>query len=259
MRSRAGRDADAGRPHAAAARPHHPRAGRTAARGSRRLCGRARRPGARALQHQCADRISARDAELVSRRPSACQRRSGGAAVRRDRRADRRGRRRYRDRGRHRRCRAAGDLSVSQRPLRAGGGARPSARRAAPRSTSPRCWITISSGSIARARCSAFSPTRRPHRPAAQAARAAALIRRGVPAGRAQCRRRHRAGDDRALGRADDGDQGGAISPIRGRCATSRSACATTRRCRPTRGSWWSICGRRGGRLRDLFFLRLGP
>ena len=29
----------------------------------------------------------------------------------------------------------------------------------------------------------------------------------GVPAGRAQCRRRHRAGDDRALGRQDDGDQ----------------------------------------------------
>ena len=33
--------------------------------------------------------------------------------------------------------------------------------RAAPRSASPRCWITISSGSTARARCSASSPTRR--------------------------------------------------------------------------------------------------
>ena len=107
----AGRDADAGRAHAAAARPHHAGAGRAAARGSRRLCGRARRPGARAVEHQCADRIPARDPERVPRRASERQRRSGGAAVRRDRRADRRRRRRHRHRGRHGRCRRARDVS----------------------------------------------------------------------------------------------------------------------------------------------------
>ena len=41
------------------------------------------------------------------------------------------------------------------------------------------------------------------------AARAAAQLRRGLPAGRMQCRRRHRAGDDRAADRAQHGDQGG--------------------------------------------------
>ena len=56
-------------------------------------------------------------------RPSQCQRRSRGAAHRRDRRPDRRRRRRYRHRRRHRRCRRLDDLSVPQRPLRAGGGA----------------------------------------------------------------------------------------------------------------------------------------
>ena len=52
-------------------------------------------------------------------------------------------------------------LSVPQRPLRAGGRARSSARARAPRSALPKCWITISSGSTARARCSASLPTRR--------------------------------------------------------------------------------------------------
>ena len=127
----AGRHADPGRPHAAAARPHHAGAGRAAARGPRRLCGRARRPGPGAVQHQCAHRVPARGAELVPRRPSECQRRPRGAAERRDRRADRRRRRRHRHRGRHGRCRPADDLSVPQRPLRAGGGARPSAGAAA--------------------------------------------------------------------------------------------------------------------------------
>ena len=89
--------------------------------------GGAGRPGAGAVQHQCADRIPARGAELVPGRPSACQRRPRGAAERRDRRPDRRGRRRHRHRRRHRRCRPAHDLSVPQRPLRAGGRARPSA------------------------------------------------------------------------------------------------------------------------------------
>ena len=59
-----------------------------------------------------------------------CQRRSRGAAERRDRRPDRRGRRRHRHRRRHRRCERARDLSVPQRPVRAGGGARPSAGQA---------------------------------------------------------------------------------------------------------------------------------
>ena len=45
--------------------------------------------------------------ELVPGRPSPRQRRSRGAAERRDRRADRRGRRRHRHRRRHRRCRPA--------------------------------------------------------------------------------------------------------------------------------------------------------
>ena len=83
------------------------RAGRTAARGPRRLCRRARRPGPGAVQHQRADRVPAGGAQLVPRRPSACQRRPRGAAERRDRRPDRRGRRRHRHRRRHRRCRRA--------------------------------------------------------------------------------------------------------------------------------------------------------
>ena len=57
------------------------------------------------------------------------QRRSRRAAERRDRRPDRRRRRRHRHRRRHRGCRAAHHLSVPQRPLRAGGGARSSAAR----------------------------------------------------------------------------------------------------------------------------------
>ena len=41
------------------------------------------------------------------------------------------------------------------------------------------------------------------HRPAAAAARAVAQLRRGLPAGRMQCRHRHRAGDDGAAGGED--------------------------------------------------------
>ena len=65
------------------------------------------RPDPDSLQHQCADRVPARGAERVSRRPPAGQRsiwRSG--SQRRDRRPDRRGRRRYRHRGRARSIRA---------------------------------------------------------------------------------------------------------------------------------------------------------
>ena len=89
-------------------------AGRAAARGSRRLCRRARRPDQGAVEHQCAHRIPARGAGLVPGGASACQHRSRGAAERRDRRPDRRGRRRSRHRRRHGRCRRAGNLSVPQ-------------------------------------------------------------------------------------------------------------------------------------------------
>ena len=161
IRNRQGVTPDPGRPDVAAACPHDPRPGRAPARGSRRLFRRLLQPGPHPLEHQCADRIPARRAELVSRRAPACQRRSRGAAVGRDRRPDRRGRRRYRHRGRHGRYQPAGHLSVPQRPLRAGGVARSSAGAAREGRPSPTCSITISSGSIAPARCSAFSPTRR--------------------------------------------------------------------------------------------------
>ena len=146
VRGRPGRHADPGRAHAAAACARDPAPGRAAARGPRRLCGRARRADPGALEHQCAHRIPARGAELVPGRPSACQRRPRGAAERRDRRPDRRRRRRSRHRRRHGRCERARDLSVPQGPLRAGGGARPSARQARRRSPSRRCSTTISSG-----------------------------------------------------------------------------------------------------------------
>ena len=95
---------------------------------------------------------------------------------------------------------AAHDLSVPQRPLRARGRARSSAGQRHARSASPTCSTTISSASIAPARCSAFSPTRRPHRPAAAAARAAAQLRRASAAwssamsASASCRKPRRAG-----------------------------------------------------------------
>ena len=98
--------------------------------------------------------------ERVPGRPSQRQRRSRGAAERRDRRADRRGRRRHRHRRRHGRCRAADHLSVPQRPLRAGGGARPSAGEESPRSASPRCSTTTSSASTGPAPSSASSAAR---------------------------------------------------------------------------------------------------
>ena len=41
-------------------------------------------------------------------------------------------------------------------------------------------------------------------------------------------------------------------SPIRGRCAIFRSACATTRRCRPMRASWSITCARSGGSAGDV-------
>ncbi len=95
--------------------------------------------------------------ERVPGRPSECQRRSRGAAERRDRRADRRRRRRHRHRRRHGGCRPADHLSVPQRPLRAGGGAAIIRWRSRAKSRiSPRCSTTISSASTAPARSQRF-------------------------------------------------------------------------------------------------------
>ena len=94
-------------------------------------------------------------------------------------------------------------LSVPQRPLRAGGGARSSRsprraqdelrRDARIRFRRPR----------PRQRAAAL-PCRqgKPRRPLASGCACSCAASTGVPAGRAQCRRRHRAGNDRALGRA---------------------------------------------------------
>ena len=195
----AGRDADAGRPDPAAARPHDPGAGRTPARGPRRLCRRAGRPGAGSVQHQCADRVPARGAELVPRRASACQHRSRGAAERRDRRPDRRRRRRYRHRRRHGRCRPADDLS------RSAATASCSWSRATIRWRSRRkigFAEVLDYDFVGLDRASALqrflAEQGEPHRPAAAAARAAAQLRRGVPPGRsamsasASCRKPRR-------------------------------------------------------------------
>ena len=178
-------------------------AGRAAARGPQRLCGRARRPGAGAVEHQRAHRIPARNAVLVSRRPSECQRRSGGAAVGRDRRTDRRGRRRHRHRRRHGRSRAARPPIRFAATVSCWWSRAIMRSRGAPRSASPRCSITTSSGSTARARCSASSPTRQ----AASAARSgcacscAASMRcagwSSAMSASASCRRRRCAGPPR--------------------------------------------------------------
>ena len=159
--------------------------------------------------------------ERVPGRPSQRQRRSRGAADRRDRRPDRRGRRRHRHRRRHGRCRARST------PIRSAATAscwwwRAIIRwRGAPRSASPRCSTTTSSASTARARCSASSPTR----PAASAGRcgcacscAASTRSAGwssAMSASASCRR-----PPRARARQDHGDQGGRARPTPGRCAT---------------------------------------
>ena len=84
----------------------------------------------------------------------------------------------------------------------------------------------------------------RAHRPTAQAARAAAQLRRGVPPGRrpasasASCPRPRPAGPP-APPRSPS-------SPLRipGRCGSSPSASATLPPCRPPRGCSLSTCGR---------------
>jgi len=87
-------------------------------------------------------------------------------------------------RGRHRGLRGAHHLSVPQRPLRAGGGARARAG-AARKDRFAECSTTTSSGSTARARCSASSPAR----PSASDGRCgcacSCAARRGLPPGRA--------------------------------------------------------------------------
>ena len=154
----------------------------------------------------------------------------------------------------------AGDLSVSQRPLRAGGRARSSARATRRRSASPKCWSTISSGSIARARCSASSPTRR--RAPGRSLRlriqlrsfdgVCRLVERNVGVGIVPETTARWAAQTMAIkARA-------AHRPV-GAARSCRSACATTRRCRPMRGSWWITCARRDGRRREALSVRSSP
>ena len=115
----------------------------------------ASRPDPRSLQHQRVDRVPAGSAEFVSVRASECQRRSGRAPERRDRRPDRR--------------RAWPISALLPAPSTPGAGTFPFRRdrfvlvvardhplASAPRSASTNCSTTISSGSIAPARCSAF-------------------------------------------------------------------------------------------------------
>ena len=168
---------------------------------------RARRPGPGAVQHQCADRIPARGAELVPRRASQVsvdleERLSdeivgliaegvadigivagtvdAGALETYPFRSDRFV------------LVVARDHPLAQaRQDRLRGGARPRFRRPRPRQRA------------------AALPRRqgRAHRPAAAAARAVAQLRRGLPAGRMQCRHRHRAGDHGAPRGEDHGDR----------------------------------------------------
>ena len=129
---------------------------------------------------------------------SQCQRRSRGTAERRDRGPDRRRGCRSRHRRRHRRCKHAGNLSLSQGSVRAGGRTQSSAREALEDffrgGAGPRLRR-----SRPRQRAPAFPRGQsRAHRTAAAAARAAAQLRCRMPPGRVQCRDRHRAGDHRA-------------------------------------------------------------
>ena len=125
------------------------------------------------------------------------------------------------DRGRHGRCRAGWRPIPfrSDRFVLVVARDHPLARRA--KIDLPKCSITISSGSIARARCSAFSPTRRPRRPADPAAHPVALVRRrcagwsSAMSASASCRKRPRAGPPRPWRSRRSN------SPTRGRCAIS--------------------------------------
>ena len=78
-----------------------------------------------------------------------------------------------------------------------------------------------------------------PHRPSDPAARAAALVRRHLPAGGMQCRRRHRAGDHGAAHRAQHGDHlGAAVRPL---------GLARADHLRARRGRAAALCAAAGG------------
>ena len=128
------------------------------------------------------------------------------------------------------------------RPLRAGGGARPSAGAAVQdrlrRGARPR----LRRARPRQRRCSASSPAR----PAASAGRcgcacscAASTRSAGwssATSASASCRRPRRGGRSRRWRSRRS------ISPTPGRCANSPSASATSTRCRPMRASWSSTC-----------------
>src|SRR5215213_7739365 len=109
----------------------------------------------------------------------------------------------------------------------------------------------ILSDSTAPARCSAFLPTRRRARDARSGCASSCAVSTAC------------AGWSNAMSASASYPRRPRIGPpgpwrsrrwrlpTRGRCATCRSACATTRRCLPTRGNWWITCARRGGRSRE--------
>ena len=131
-------------------------------------------------------------------------------------------------------------LSVPHRPLRAGGGARPSAAR---KRTKIGFAEVLDHDFVGLDRASAMqrflAGKASQHRPPAAAARAVAQLRRGLPAGRVQCRRRHRAGHHGAARGQGHGDQGGrshrplgAARPhhLRPRLRRAAALCAAARR-----------------------------
>ena len=132
------------------------------------------------------------------------------------------------------------DLSVPQGPLRAGGGAQPSARQALEdllragagprlRRARPRQRAAALPGGQGGA-----------HRPAAAAARAIAQLRRGLPHGRVQCRDRHRAA------RPPRGGWRTTIVPVALTdpwAVRELTICIrSSRSCRPMPASWSSTC-----------------
>ena len=227
VRGRHGVATDPGRPDAAAACPHHAGAGRAAARGPRLLRRRARRAGPGAVQHQCADRIPARDAELVPGGASQRQRRSRGAAVS--------------DEIVGLIAEGVGDIGIvagtvdtsrlTTYPFRTDrfvlvvARDHPFARRSK-RRFRRRARPRVRRTRTLQRRAALLCRPSQPARPHAAAAGAVAQLRHGVPSGRARRRRRHRAGDHGAPGRQGDGDQGRSTSPTPGRCASSPSASA---------------------------------
>ena len=210
IRGRQGVRPDAGRPDIVAACPHDSGAGRDPARGSGRLCRRLTGQvrvlsNTNALTEFLPDTLSS---FLATHRHVSIdlEERLSDEIVD----LDRRWRRRYRHHRRHRRCRTADDLSVPLRPFRAGGRARSSARASTAKIGFRRRARLRFCRARSRQRLAALSRRQgEPHRPAAAAARAVAQLRRGLPSGRSQCRRRHRAGNHGAARGEILGDQGG--------------------------------------------------